>query len=91
MLGRRSIAGQVLILQVVVVAATAAGSALVLMARHAASRSTADRVLALLALELRSRLEPALGISLPGNFVWQYATLAALADGLAERAALPLE
>ncbi|MCM3922549.1 SDR family NAD(P)-dependent oxidoreductase, partial [Frankia sp. AiPs1] len=45
----------------------------------------------LLALELRSRLEPALGISLPGNFVWKYATLAALADGLAERAALPLE
>jgi two-component system CitB family sensor kinase len=47
-LGRRSIAGQVLILQVVVVVvvAIAAGTALVFMARHAASRSTADRVLA---------------------------------------------
>ncbi|MCM3923139.1 sensor histidine kinase [Frankia sp. AiPs1] len=47
-LGRRSIAGQVLILQVVVVVivAAAAGTALVLIARHTASRSTADRVLA---------------------------------------------
>ncbi|WP_235488931.1 beta-ketoacyl reductase, partial [Frankia sp. AvcI1] len=45
----------------------------------------------LLALELRSRLEPALGITLPGNFVWKYATLAALADGLAQRADLPLD
>jgi acyl carrier protein len=42
----------------------------------------------LLALELRSRLEPDLGIKLPGNFIWKYQTLAALAAGLADYADL---
>jgi NADPH:quinone reductase-like Zn-dependent oxidoreductase/acyl carrier protein len=45
----------------------------------------------LLALELRSRLEPGLGIKLPGNFIWKYSTLATLAAGLADYAALPLD
>ncbi|WP_308205975.1 type I polyketide synthase [Frankia alni] len=45
----------------------------------------------LLALELRSRLEPALGITLPGNFVWRYPTIAALATGLADFAGLALD
>ncbi|WP_026311434.1 type I polyketide synthase [Parafrankia elaeagni] len=45
----------------------------------------------LLALELRSRLEPGLGISLPGNFIWKYDTLATLAAGLADHTNLPLD
>lgn len=45
----------------------------------------------LLALELRSRLEPALGITLPGNFIWKYPTIAALAGGLADFAGLALD
>ncbi|SQD99868.1 MULTISPECIES: type I polyketide synthase [unclassified Parafrankia] len=45
----------------------------------------------LLALELRSRLEPGLGISLPGNFIWKYDTVATLAAGLADHTKLPLD
>ncbi len=45
----------------------------------------------LLALELRSRLEPALGITLPGNFIWKYPTITALATGLADFADLALD
>jgi polyketide synthase 2/polyketide synthase 5 len=39
----------------------------------------------LLALELRSRLETGLTITLPPKFVWTYPTLAALATALADR------
>ncbi|MGW7001526.1 SDR family NAD(P)-dependent oxidoreductase [Streptomyces sp. NPDC054933] len=44
----------------------------------------------LLAMELRVRLESAFGVKLASNFVWQHPTLAALADGLAERMGLEL-
>ncbi len=42
----------------------------------------------LLSMELRNRLESALGVRLANNFVWQHPTLAALAAGLAERMGL---
>ncbi|WFB10697.1 type I polyketide synthase [Streptomyces sp. LX-29] len=44
----------------------------------------------LLAMELRSILERNLEIQLPGNFVWRHSTVAALAEGLAERMGLEL-
>jgi NADP-dependent 3-hydroxy acid dehydrogenase YdfG/acyl carrier protein len=45
----------------------------------------------LMALELRNRLEAAIGIALPATLVWNYPTVAALAPHLAERLGLPLE
>ncbi|MFE7778222.1 SDR family NAD(P)-dependent oxidoreductase [Streptomyces sp. NPDC057445] len=45
----------------------------------------------LLSLELRTRLETALGIKIATNFVYQHPTLAALATGLADHMGLTLE
>ncbi len=45
----------------------------------------------LLRIELRSRLESGLGISLAGDFVSRHPTLAALATGLAEQMGLDLQ
>jgi len=45
----------------------------------------------LMALELRNRLEAAIGIPLPATLVWYYPTVVALAPYLAERLDLPLE
>ncbi len=44
----------------------------------------------LLSIELRTRLESALGVALAANFVWRHPTAAALAEGLAEHLALDL-
>ncbi|GAA2348416.1 type I polyketide synthase [Streptomyces cuspidosporus] len=44
----------------------------------------------LLAMELRVRLESALGVRLAANFVWQHPTVAELAAGLAEHMGLDL-
>jgi acyl transferase domain-containing protein/NADPH:quinone reductase-like Zn-dependent oxidoreductase/acyl carrier protein len=44
----------------------------------------------LLAMELRARLESELDVRLPGDFVWRHPTVAALADGLAERMGMEL-
>ncbi|TDC24916.1 SDR family NAD(P)-dependent oxidoreductase [Streptomyces sp. 8K308] len=45
----------------------------------------------LLAMEVRVRLESDLGVRLPGNFVWQHPTLAALAAGTARKMGLALD
>jgi polyketide synthase 2/polyketide synthase 5 len=45
----------------------------------------------LLAMELASRLETGLGITLPANFVWTHPTVAAMAGGIAERMQLSLD
>ncbi|WP_281291094.1 type I polyketide synthase [Streptomyces montanus] len=44
----------------------------------------------LLSMELRTRLQAALGIKLANNFVWQHPTIAALATGLADKMGLDL-
>jgi acyl carrier protein len=45
----------------------------------------------LMALELRNRLEAAIGTSLPATMVWNYPTVSALAPFLAERLDLALD
>ncbi|WP_410478083.1 beta-ketoacyl reductase [Myxococcus sp. MxC21-1] len=45
----------------------------------------------LMSMEIRNRLEAALGLKLSATVVWTYPTVAALAPFLAEKLALPLE
>ncbi|MCW7941441.1 polyketide synthase [Streptomyces hygroscopicus] len=44
----------------------------------------------LLSMELRTRLEAALGVKLAGDFVWRHPTIAALATGLAQKMGVDL-
>lgn len=44
----------------------------------------------LMTIELRNRLEAALGVALPATFVWNYPTIAEMAPFLAEKMSLPL-